>query len=132
MTGRKLLLGCLALLSAVTVLADPGTLSGNRLFTTAEQRAALDAARFEVSGEPDVRDSRAEADAPVAIRGFVQRSGGPSTLWLGDGRGPRPEPEVRIDGPDVLLPRPGGGTVRVRPGQIYLPAEQEVVDGFRR
>lgn len=76
---RTLALLCVALLAAM-----PATLRAQelgRLFLTPEQRATLDARR-----KARVPDKPAAAPAVIApitrIDGYVQRSGGKSTIWV--------------------------------------------------
>ena len=139
-------------LAGLLTMATAGAsgFADQRLFTTADQRAQLDAMRARMDGNMDdeeeiltaagvaITDDDAEAtrapepESPVGVRGFVQRSGGPPALWFDDDSGPDATDRGRIDGNAVIITLPDGRTVRLKPGQVYDPASGEVIDGFQR
>ena len=105
-----------------------------RLFFTAPERAALDARRQ--ARVPD-RPSAPLAASPITrIDGYVQRSQGPSTVWMngeslneGGGDAPRIEPGGRAGAPRVSVSAgERGGRVRLKPGESLDRGTGEVKD----
>lgn len=119
-----------------------------RLFTTAEQRASLEAMRrdtvIDAAGEPitatPAPEQRRQRIPEVRVQGFIQRSGGRSAVWLNDRtalEGERTTGDLgihggRIEGGSVVVTLPDGRTVRLKPGQVYDPATGSIVDAYRR
>ncbi len=98
-----------------------------RLFMTAEERRALDAARPLIHpGDPD-----AVASAPiggrVVLNGVLKRSDGPPVVWINGRPAAGKDSPVQIRrGPDtqnaVTLRDPADGrSVRLKPGQSWTP-----------
>ncbi|MGH8584185.1 MAG: hypothetical protein ACREWG_15695 [Gammaproteobacteria bacterium] len=135
---------CLLLTIAVTA-QDLG-----RLFTSPEERAALDASRNRppppaVPVAPEPTPVEAEEPPPpvsfVTVQGIVRRSRGPNTVWVNGENstyGLAPEQGVRVDSSQA---REGTVPVRVRnprldvglkPGQTLDPATARVVDIYQR
>ena len=98
-----------------------------RLFFTPEQRSALDARRK--ARVPDKPAAVVVASPTTRVDGFVQRSGGPSTVWgngepLTEGAGDAP----RI-GPRVSVPLgEGGRRAALKPGEVLDRGTGEVRD----
>ena len=144
----------LALAPGATVLGAEQP--GPRLFTTAEQRAHLDRVRHEAPVEPKPDTAPAQAPtppkppAPVHLRGFVRRSGGPEAVWVNDdsplgsaglggglrgGGGGIDDGEVdagRVEGNDVVIRLRDGRTIRLKPGQTWDPERGVVRDVLGR
>ena len=121
--------------SDATVAVD---LADNRLFTTPEQRAKLDALRHAPPPKPIVKKPEpvVEIKKPAAkpkplprveVKGVVIRSGGPATAWVNDGstlEGARIEGGIRVqassDG-EARVTLPDRRAVAVKPGEVYNP-----------
>ncbi|MGE0875450.1 MAG: hypothetical protein AB7O31_12345 [Burkholderiales bacterium] len=105
-----------ALCALLAVLVLPGAQAQElgRLFLTPDERAALDARR--AAKLPDKPAAAAVVASPVTrIDGYVQRSGGPSTVWVNG---------------EALTEGAAQSTVRIHPGSageasIAFPAEPE-------
>jgi hypothetical protein len=98
-----------------------------RLFFTPEQRAALDARRK--ARVPDKPAAVVVASPTTKLDGYVQRSGGPSTVWVngeplpeGAGDAPRIGPRVSITVGE------GGRRAALRPGEVIDRSTGEVRD----
>jgi len=131
--------------------AEPG-FDDQRLFTTPQQRARLDDMRARLDGDLDGPEELigatglplGEVDQPasepepeplseVRVHGFVQRSGGPPALWIDDASGLETGIERgRIDGDSVVVTLPDGRTIRLKPGQVYDPERDAVVEAYRQ
>ena len=98
-----------------------------RLFFTPEQRAALDARRR--ARVPDKPAAVVVASPTTRVDGFVQRSGGPSTVWVNGeplSEGPGDAPRI---GPRVSVPvGEGGRRANLRPGEVLDRGTGEVRD----
>jgi hypothetical protein len=102
-----------------------------RLFFTPDQRAALDARR-----KARVPDRAAAAVSPTTrLDGYVQRSGGPSTVWVnGEGQletspdAPRIGATRRDDGRVSVPVGEGGARVGMKPGETLDRGSGEVRD----
>jgi hypothetical protein len=102
-----------------------------RLFFTPDQRAALDARR-----KARVPDRAAAAVSPTTrLDGYVQRSGGPSTVWVnGEGQletspdAPRIGATRRDDGRVSVPVGEGGSRVGMKPGETLDRGSGEVRD----
>ena len=102
---RFLLLAALALPLAPAQAQELG-----RLFFTPEQRAALDARRK--ARVPD-KPAAAVASPTTRLDGYVQRSSGPSTVWV-NGEG---QLETSPEAPRIGATRRGDGRVSVPVGE---------------
>ena len=104
-----------------------------RLFFTPQQRAALDERRR--ARLPD-KPAAAVVTAPVTrVDGYVQRSGGPSTVWInGDPLGESAPEAPRIDrsrtpsGSVSITVGESGARARLRPGEALDRGTGEVRD----
>ena len=98
-----------------------------RLFFTPDQRAALDARRK--ARVPDKPAAVAEASPTTRVDGFVQRSGGPSTVWVNGEPLPEGPGEAPRIGPRVSVPvGEGGRRAALKPGQVLDRGTGEVRD----
>lgn len=146
---------CLAawLLAAPVAADEPTAFDSQRLFTTAEQREQLDAARRSGGNDRDgdegetisaagvaefdretAQEMARNEDAPppeIGLRGFVSRSDGPSAIWFADETGSASD-RGWIDGNTVVVETPDGDFVRLKPGQTYNPETGEVEDVLGR
>lgn len=147
---RSLLMptACVVLGLWTPFMAGAAEFAQQRLFTTAEQRAQLDAMRARMDGDMDDDEEiltaagvaiteddagiEPEPEAPIGVRGFVRRSGGPPALWLDGDGGPDATDRGRIEGNTVVVTLPDGRTVRLKPGQVYDPESGEVRDAYQR
>ncbi len=115
-----------------------------RLFSTPDERAALDQLRQEREyGTPlPTETSSADRVAPapdVTVNGVVLRSGGPDTSWINGSiitsGGVTPE-GVRVEtgragGPSVRIVLPGSArAVRLKPGQKIDVLQGRVLDAY--
>lgn len=107
---------CLAI--AVPAGTDAGELG--RLFHSAAERLALDAAR-----QNSLQPRPASAVAQVRIDGYVQRTGGRSTVWVNG----HARPAESLDGePRVALRAERPGVVAVQLGRDGPSVEVRVGD----
>ena len=125
---RLLLLAALALPLAPVQAQELG-----RLFFTPEQRAALDARRR--ARAPDKPAAAATASPTTRLDGYVQRSSGPSTVWVnGEGlletspEAPRIGATRRNDGRVSVPVGESGARVGLRPGETLDRGTGEVRD----
>jgi hypothetical protein len=102
-----------------------------RLFFTPEQRAAMDARRK--ARVPDKPAATVVASPETKLDGFVQRSSGPSTVWVNG----EPLPEGSADAPRIgrgAEPRvsvplgEGGRRAGMKPGEVLDRGTGEVRD----
>ena len=131
MKALALALACLALGGAASGAAAQQL---GRLFMAPEQREALDARRK--ARVPDKPTAAPVVASPTTrVDGYVQRSGGPSTVWLNS----EPVPEHGADAPRIRRGRAGdsqvevplgedGNRVPVKPGQVVNRETGEVRD----
>jgi hypothetical protein len=129
------LLALLALLAA----APAGAAALGRLFSSPEERAALDAQR---DGAPAAAGAAAPAiaaapappppaPAPIQLNGVLRRSGGATTVWLDQ----QPRPYAAAPAPDgrgVTLRLPSGRALLIKPGQRYNAASGRVEEADGR
>lgn len=148
--GRLLLGILLAVLAGQASAADLG-----RLFLAPAERAALDRARYAAprpapepdagEAEPTLEELAAEAqtdlvpEPPIAVDGFVRRSGGPATIWInGIESNEGNLAEQGIDARAVHLAEdrvevPQGrarARVSLKPGQRYDPDTSRITDAY--
>ena len=102
-----------------------------RLFFTPEQRAALDARRK--ARVPDKPAAVVVASPVTKLDGYVQRSSGPSTVWVNGEALPEGSAEApRIGrGPDGRVSVPlgdGGRRAGMKPGEVLDRGTGEVRD----
>lgn len=113
------------LAAALLVPGLPQAQELGRLFFTPEQRAALDARRrARVPDKPAAIP--AVASPTTRVDGYVQRSQGPSTVWVNGATA-----DEAIAGSDTRVSVPvgeGGARVRLKPGQTLDRGSGEVRD----
>jgi hypothetical protein len=104
-----------------------------RLFFTPDQRAALDARRK--ARVPDRPSATTVISPTTRLDGYVQRSGGPSTVWVnGEGQletspdAPRIGATRRDDGRVSVPVGESGARVGLRPGETLDRGTGEVRD----
>jgi hypothetical protein len=127
---RALLFVAAGLLAAPTLQAQ----ELGRLFFTPEQRSSLDARRK--ARVPDKPAAAAAAASPTTrLDGYVQRSSGPSTVWVnGDPlletspEAPRIGATRRDDGRVSVTVGESGARVGLRPGETLDRGTGEVHD----
>ena len=125
--NRLLVVLLLALLPAIAAAQDIG-----RLFFTPQQRAALDERRR--ARVPDKPTAAAEAAPVTRVDGYVQRSNGPSTVWInGDPLGESAPEAPRIDnrtpsGSVSITIGESGARTRLKPGEALDRGTGEVRD----
>jgi len=143
-TPRVLLLVASLAASAASGADD----SLGRLFFTPGERARLDASRGASAAPaedppapetptPDLPPALPMTPpAPVAVNGLVRRERGPSTAWINGAAGTRADlaptagKEVRIGRHAVEVTDSADTRARVKPGQIFDPAQGRVVEAF--
>ncbi|SDL63583.1 hypothetical protein SAMN05216517_101655 [Janthinobacterium sp. OK676] len=131
---KRAVLLCALLAGAVPSIQAQGPQLG-RLFSTPEQRSALDAQRY---GKPAADPALAAPPAPppppppgppVELNGVMRRSSGRSTVWLN--QAPQNEPHNSLArGKDntLSLTLSNGQVVLLKPGQRYDPASGTVTE----
>ncbi len=118
----RLVLLALVLAATPAVAQEVG-----RLFFTPEQRAALDARRK--ARVPDKPSATVVASPTTRVDGFVQRSGGPSTVWVNGEPLPEGTGDLPRIGPRVSVPLgEGGRRAALKPGQTLDRGTGEVRD----
>ncbi len=123
----------LILLAFIASIPPASAQELGRLFLTEEQRAALDARRK--ARTPDRPTTPATVTSPsTRVDGYVQRSGGPSTVWVnGESLGVEGTDAPRIESGRregrVSVPV-GEGAVRfsLKPGQVLDRNTGEIRD----
>ncbi len=123
---------------ANTTLADGGDSIG-RLFLTPAERARIDLTRAN-SDSGDRIDvltvGRAKPIEQIVMNGFVQRSGGPDTVFVNgesfhDER-PRADAIKLLSGPDeenrVVVGKRNQGSARLKPGQAWDLRNDQIVE----
>lgn len=131
------LLGLLGITALPASAAEPL----GRLFTTPEQRRALDALREAGGTTPaDTAGLEPSAAAPVdrqvLLNGVVSRSLGPDVVWVNGARTGAADARIRLRrGPDrsnrvTLEDGADGSSVRLKPGQYWEPATGRVADCY--
>jgi len=123
----------LILLAFIASIPPASAQELGRLFLTEEQRAALDARRK--ARTPDRPATPATVTSPsTRVDGYVQRSGGPSTVWVnGESLGVEGTDAPRIESGRregrVSVPV-GDGAVRfsLKPGQVLDRNTGEIRD----
>jgi len=121
-----------------------------RLFFTLAERAQLDALRAGPADTPlpvpDIAlpvpaptpDAPPPASAPVAVNGLVIRERGPAMAWINGAAGTRRDlelsagQEVRIGRRAVDVMDHADMRARVKPGQVFEPAQGRVVEAFEQ
>ncbi|UMR29075.1 hypothetical protein MJ904_18500 [Massilia sp. MB5] len=132
------------------LLAQAAAPNIGRLFTTLEERVQLDAQRSSTplgtAGMPGmsvgfVPPAPAPAPAaaseaappapaePVQLNGVIRRSGGKSVVWVNNV--PLESPAARAKGGALSVPLPTGGSVKLKPGQSFNPADGSVHEAGR-
>ena len=104
-----------------------------RLFFTPQQRGALDERRR--ARVPDRPEAATAATSVTRVDGYVQRSGGPSTVWInGDPLGESAPEAPRIDsrhlpsGSVSITIGESGARARLKPGQALDRGTGQVHD----
>jgi len=117
----------LVLLALVLAATPAFAQEVGRLFFTPEQRAALDARRK--ARVPDKPSATVAASPTTRVDGFVQRSGGPSTVWVNGEALPEGSGDLPRIGPRVSVPLgEGGRRAALKPGQTLDRGTGEVRD----
>jgi len=118
-----------------------------RLFTTPEQRRALDAVRYqketvqvEIPNEQEMaggEDTAREPVAPIRLRGLVYRKDGRSAAWINDAstlKGDLSLEDIQVDTDDISsgqvsikLPTEDR-TIQLRVGDQYLPSSGQKIE----
>ncbi len=102
-----------------------------RLFFTPDQRATLDARRK--ARVPDKPAAVVVASPTTRLDGYVQRSGGPSTVWvngesLTEGAADAPRISRGAEGRVAVPVGEGGRRAALRPGEVLDRGSGEVRD----
>lgn len=97
------------------------------LFFNPAQRQQLDQQRRLQRGEtPEASPN----EAPLYFNGLISRNGRPVATWVNGTQ--LPVERQRIDRHGALVTQRGENTVRVRPGQSYQPALNQVQESGQR
>ncbi len=121
--SSRIAIGVLALLITGSAFAQ----EVGRLFFTPEQRAALDARRK--ARVPDKPSATVVTSPTTRVDGYVQRSTGPSTVWVNGEPLPEGTGEAPRIGPRVSVPvGDGGRRATLRPGEVLDRGTGEVRD----
>lgn len=110
-----------------------------RLFTSPDQRYALDQARRtgprsdETHAVSIIKTEENKPLAQISIRGYVQRNNALNTVWTQDGSTLRPQslnPDVYINSQNIQNSKVpitvGGETVNLKPGQVYAGPNRRI------
>lgn len=137
---KRLLAGIL-LLSATPVMADDPF---DRVFTTPEQRRALDAYRESGANVPEPEQATNDsADIPetekVRFSGYLLRSDGRQTFWVdgqsevaGESSGKAGASHGRVRrGEEAVQFRARRESRDLKPGQVWLLNEDKVIEGYQ-
>ena len=123
----------LILLAFIASIPPASAQELGRLFFTEEQRAALDARRK--ARAPDKPAAATVISPTTRLDGYVQRSGGPSTVWVnGEGQletspeAPRIGATRRDDGRVSVPVGESGARVGLKPGETLDRGTGEVRD----
>lgn len=115
--------GALLLILAVCAMATQAAPVIGRLFTSPQERAALEAQRR--SGAAPATPAPASVDAAepapqtVTMNGIVRRSAGQATVWINQQPHQVADPANRQPAAGLTLRAPGVAPVRLKPGQRY-------------
>ncbi|MGH8602096.1 MAG: hypothetical protein ACREXR_04765 [Gammaproteobacteria bacterium] len=145
----------IGLWAVIVICATPMVVKGaelGRLFTTPQERAALDKLRREgpkpVAAPEDIMPSvtpepisEAQPPQPITVNGFVKRSDGANTVWINgvnslegefDSQGFQVDTHhIRSDRVTVTVSDRPGQQVEIRPGQTFDPAMGRMVDVYQ-
>lgn len=142
---RLLLVICLNLVCG-PLLAQSAAAIG-RLFTTPDERVQLDAQRDGSAGghhampgmraeAPLVPPPMAASDSappapvePVQLNGVIRRKDGKSVVWVNNV--PLEGPAVHAKNGALSVPLPTGGSIKLKPGQSFNPADGSVHEASR-
>lgn len=110
-----------------------------RLFTTANQRHALDETRRvgpppdETNGKTPIIPEQPKPLPQVSIRGFVQRNNSLNTVWTDKGSTLHPhllDPDININAKKIhdtkVSVTVGGETIKLKPGQYYARSNNRI------
>lgn len=116
-----------------------------RLFTTANQRLALDETRRigprpdETSGKSPVISEQPKPLPQVSIRGFVQRNNSLNTVWTDKGSTLHPrslDPDININAKQIhdskVSVTVGGETIKLKPGQVYVGSNNRIRESIEK
>lgn len=124
------LLASLALAWATALPADEPL---GRLFLTPGQRLALEASHdpetLAGDGTADRQPPAPAAAGPLFLNGILRRDDGTSVVWMnGQRTSPRPGQAVQArNGHELLVVhRPDGTALRLKPGQAWDPATRRI------
>lgn len=140
---RALILVWLATAPLLPATADDGT-DFDRFFTTAAVRTQLNQAREQYTAIGPVNDEDEDTDQQtlfpeVKVKGMIVRSDGSSEIWLNGAstvgndnisREIRTLTE-RVGGERVRVTLPDGKAVTLKPGQLYSPDDQRVLEIYQ-
>jgi hypothetical protein len=124
----------LALTLALGGVAEARAQELGRLFFTPEQRSSLDARRK--ARVPDKPAAVVVSSPTTRVDGYVQRSGGPDTVWVnGEAITEQSSEAPRIESPGAggrvsIGVGEGRGRVRLKPGQTLDRGSGEVRDAI--
>ena len=124
----------LAVLLACLASAPAAAQEFGRLFFTPEQRAALDARRK--ARVPDKPAAAVVASPTTRLNGYVQRSGGPSTVFLNGEAQTENQPDsprIASQGGDARVIMPlgeSGAGVVLKPGEVLDRGSGEIRSGL--
>lgn len=145
LTSNKLFVFGLILLNPTGYAPTLASDTDFRLFTSADQRYALDQARRagprsdEPHAVPIAKTEEQKPLAQITIRGFVQRNNAPNTVWTQDGSTLRPQslnPDVYINSQNIQNSKVpitvGGETVNLKPGQVYAGPNRRIRESMEK
>lgn len=137
----------ITLLSCLPLTLPGAGISGHaeplgRLFTTPEQRAEIDAARYTVRPDPEpivipepetLKPERNQISAPIRLRGMIRGGGGEPIYWINDSNSM--QADFLQENITVLPDRAGSRQVEIRlpddrviplqVGESYLPSAKD-------
>ena len=108
-----------------------------RLFMTAQERAALDAERVRPPSPPEPIETKGASPPPryITFDGLVTRSNGPSTVWInGSSKLTQPtftvELEKRTELSVPIVLSKSKQTIQLKPGQTVNTLDGTIKDNF--
>ncbi|MGH8657793.1 MAG: hypothetical protein ACREV4_04740 [Gammaproteobacteria bacterium] len=152
--SRRCCGAAIGLWTVIVICAAPVAAKGaelGRLFTTLQERAALDKLRREgpkpVAAPEEIKPSVTpepisdQPPQPITVNGFVKRSDGANTVWINgvnslegefDSQGIQVDTRhIRSDRVTVTVSGRPVRSIEMRPGQTFDPAMGRMVDVYQ-
>ena len=140
--NRLMILSVLQLVTILTPVSAQNSVGFDRLFTNSATRNQLDQSREQYTAIGPVTDEEDYQETmfpKIELKGLIVRNNGSSDIWLngsstlGKDNLSREIQSVakRINREQVQVTLPDGNTVKLKPGQIYTPDSQKILDVYQ-